>query len=372
MNDDFIKVLDLDLMSEKNKEEFDSDINNKKKLGEYSKKARALVKDSKCLYCNKEVTSFCNSHSIPEFCLRNIAEDGKVLTLNTLIDVPFIKKETGLGETGTFQIICRDCDSKIFSEYENPQNYDTLPTQKMLAQIALKNNLKYISKRKQEIGMHKVMEAEMQLPSGMFDYDDYIKILDMNEYIDGYIIIILIEILIGKSLSFTLRFFVFIILLILQFAIFIVALAKVKEKNYQVEKDVTQHKKRISLYTFFGLFLLFLGGLLTLFFGKTNWVWQLIFLPILLISTYGTIKYAFYILIFKKDFKIKTLRCVINILSLILMISLCIVFSDDAAFNAKEGSVDLILLTFIIIFFALPFKTGYTCNKVIRSKKSDA
>lgn len=186
------------------------------------------------------------------------------------------------------------------------------------------------------------------------------------------IIIILIEILIGKSLSFTLRFCVFIILLILQFAIFIVALAKVKEKNYQVEKDVTQHKKRISLYTFFGLFLLFLGGLLTLFFGKTNWIWQLIFLPILLISTYGTIKYAFYILIFKKDFKIKTLRCVINILSLILMISLCIVFSDDAAFNAKEGSVDLILLTFIIIFFALPFKTGYTCNKVIRSKKSDA
>ena len=186
MNDDFIKVLDLDLMSKKSKEEFDSDINNKKKLGEYSKKARALVKDSKCLYCNKEVTSFCNSHSIPEFCLRNIAEDGKVLTLNTLIDVPFIKKETGLGETGTFQIICRDCDSKIFSEYENPQNYDTPPTQKMLAQIALKNNLKYISKRKQEIGMHKVMEAEMQLPSGMFDYDDYIKILDMNEYIDGY------------------------------------------------------------------------------------------------------------------------------------------------------------------------------------------
>ena len=26
----------------------------------------------------------------------------------------------------------------------------------------------------------------MQLPLGMFDYDDYIKILDMKEYIDGY------------------------------------------------------------------------------------------------------------------------------------------------------------------------------------------
>ena len=50
MNDDFIKVLDLDLMSEKNKEEFDSDINNKKKLGEYSKKARAFFEKNKIFF----------------------------------------------------------------------------------------------------------------------------------------------------------------------------------------------------------------------------------------------------------------------------------------------------------------------------------
>ena len=114
MNGDFIKVLDLEIDISKDKGDFNSDINERKKYNKYTKKARDLVKDSKCLYCNKEVSSFCNSHSIPEFCLRNIAEDGKVMTLNTFINIPFNKKEKGIGEAGTFQIICRDCDSKIF------------------------------------------------------------------------------------------------------------------------------------------------------------------------------------------------------------------------------------------------------------------
>ena len=109
-----------------------------------------------------------------------------VLTLNSLIDLPFIKKETGVGQTGTFQIICRDCDSKVFSDYENPDNYSSMPTQKMLAQIALKNNLKYISKRKQEIGLHTVIESEMDFSSSTFAHDDYIKFLDLKEYMVGY------------------------------------------------------------------------------------------------------------------------------------------------------------------------------------------
>lgn len=185
MNGDTIKVLDL-LMSEKSKEQFNACVNNKKIASALTKKARELVKAPTCIYCGCEVSSFCNSHSVPEFCLRNISTEGKVLTINELIDIPIIKKETGVGETGTFQIICRNCDSKIFSDYENPDNYSTLPTQKMLAQIALKNNLKNISKRKQEIGMHQVLEAEMKLSPKEFAYDDYVKGLDLREYLKGY------------------------------------------------------------------------------------------------------------------------------------------------------------------------------------------
>ena len=186
MNDDIITVLDLGMMSKQIKQQFDADINNKKTASTITKKARELVKAPTCLYCKKEVSSFCNSHSIPEFCLRNITDDGMVLTLNSLIDLPFIKKETGVGQTGTFQIICRDCDSKVFSDYENPDNYSSMPTQKMLAQIALKNNLKYISKRKQEIGLHTVIESEMDFSSSTFAHDDYIKFLDLKEYMVGY------------------------------------------------------------------------------------------------------------------------------------------------------------------------------------------
>ena len=130
MNDDIIKVLDLGMMSGRVKQQFDADINNKKTASAITKKARELVKAPTCLYCRKEVSSFCNSHSIPEFCLRNITDDGMVLTLNSLINIPIIKKESGVGQTGTFQIICRDCDSKVFSDYENPDNYSSMPTQK--------------------------------------------------------------------------------------------------------------------------------------------------------------------------------------------------------------------------------------------------
>lgn len=46
--------------------------------------------------------------------------------------------ENGVNKAGTFHLICNDCDSKIFSDYENPDNYSNQPTQKMIAQMALK------------------------------------------------------------------------------------------------------------------------------------------------------------------------------------------------------------------------------------------
>ena len=32
-----------------------------------------------CILCHKPCSSFCNSHSIPQFALKRIAEDGKVM-----------------------------------------------------------------------------------------------------------------------------------------------------------------------------------------------------------------------------------------------------------------------------------------------------
>ena len=48
-----------------------------------------------------------------------------------------IGKDTGVNKAGTFHIICRDCDSRTFQLYEDPNAYNSKPTDQMLAQIAL-------------------------------------------------------------------------------------------------------------------------------------------------------------------------------------------------------------------------------------------
>jgi len=119
----------------------------RKQMSNFQKQARENAKLNKCYYCGKDNPQICNSHSIPEFALKNIAQDGEVLYTNALVNIPTEKEKKGLNEAGTFRIICRECDSKIFRNYENPENYLTLPTPKMLAEISLKNYLHIISKR---------------------------------------------------------------------------------------------------------------------------------------------------------------------------------------------------------------------------------
>ena len=121
-----------------------------KALNKMIKDSRNQAKQSNCYYCGNDCDSFCNSHTLPAFCLRNIAQNGKVFYSNTILDLPLLKDDNGVNEAGTFHLICRDCDSKVFQDYENPDNYKDIPSIKMLAQIDMKNNLKNISKRLME------------------------------------------------------------------------------------------------------------------------------------------------------------------------------------------------------------------------------
>ena len=57
-----------------------------------------------------------------------------MLTLNTAVDNPLRDTENGVIKAGTFHLICNDCDSKIFSDYENPDNYSKQLVPKMIAQ----------------------------------------------------------------------------------------------------------------------------------------------------------------------------------------------------------------------------------------------
>lgn len=56
--------------------------------------------------------------------------------------IPYNKDEIGVKRAGVFELICRDCDSKIFKEYENEEAYNGEINQEMMREIALKIYLK--------------------------------------------------------------------------------------------------------------------------------------------------------------------------------------------------------------------------------------
>jgi hypothetical protein len=114
----------------------------------------------KCLYCKKSFVSpnhqaqICNSHSIPQSSLKSISANGHLRTFNSFIQLPFEKELGGTMSAGTFRLICRDCDSTIFSGYENFDMFhdcflkeSSRPgNQLILNQIAMKNYLHQLYK----------------------------------------------------------------------------------------------------------------------------------------------------------------------------------------------------------------------------------
>lgn len=145
------------------------------------KKARTNAKNNTCQLCGKPCTSFCNSHSIPQFTLEHIAENGKVAeTLQG--ELPMSGKDTGLNQAGTFHIICHNCDNTVFKDYENPTAYLNPPNDIMLAQISVKNYLQMISKRKIELELYDLVEKRFDNYSTIPGQGMTIEELDLLEY----------------------------------------------------------------------------------------------------------------------------------------------------------------------------------------------
>lgn len=135
----------------------DQMIEVRKILGDQIKNATAKSRHEKCLLCGN-VGGFCNSHTIPQFCLENIAWNGKLNSFNTLIDSELLNKESGINNAGTFHIICRSCDSKVFQDYENEDAYIFRPSEVALNQIALKTSLRDIYKHETETELYEALK----------------------------------------------------------------------------------------------------------------------------------------------------------------------------------------------------------------------
>jgi transposase-like protein len=167
-----------------------SPIEARKTLSKIMSASKADSKQDACYICHTLVTSFCNSHVIPQFILRIIAEDSELLQPSAFLDLDVFKyinlEETkGVRNTGTFHFICRNCDSTYFAEYETPELIMNPPSNKMMAQIAMKNYLMQISKRMFE----KALYTNIQLQRNAIENKEVLdetQNLDLRDYDFSY------------------------------------------------------------------------------------------------------------------------------------------------------------------------------------------
>lgn len=158
-------------------------IEARKKMNRMIAEARKKSKPSKCILCGKTQTSFCNSHSVPEMFLKEISENGMLLhaTAAAGMDFEIVNIEDGINRSGTFHYICNDCDNLYFQDYENPENIIAEPTDKMLAEIAVKNILLQLSKRAVEKQLIEIQQEQYNLFTNP-ENNMKLKEMDIREY----------------------------------------------------------------------------------------------------------------------------------------------------------------------------------------------
>lgn len=158
-------------------------IDNKKEISRILKKVRELSKPTTCLLCGSPQSSFCNSHLVPQMVLKSIAKNGKLLQPSLLMGIEDIDIEKGVNNSGTFHFICNNCDSRLFQSYENSSNLLNKPSDKMLAEIALKNMVMMLSKRNEEVVLYDYMQKRSNhlLNKEILDEN---HALDIQDYTD--------------------------------------------------------------------------------------------------------------------------------------------------------------------------------------------
>jgi hypothetical protein len=166
------------------------------KLIEIKKESSQLFRDAyykskpeKCILCNEPKESYCNSHSVPQFSLKTIAENGKLLQSAALLNAASLEDKKGVKNSGVFHIICNSCDKLYFRDYENIDNIVKKPTDKIMGQIAVKNFLLQISKRLAEQNLYqeqfrkinRSITFESKLEDINLDLKDYFLDYEINK-----------------------------------------------------------------------------------------------------------------------------------------------------------------------------------------------
>lgn len=150
----------------------------RKTMSFFERKANKEAIPDNCLICGKAIQGVCNSHTIPQYCLREIAKEGKLFTPAAIINTNLIDNEIGVREALTFKLICKKCDSEFFKLYETPESLVEAPSSRILGQIATKNLLREISKATRELELKTTLG---HLSTPQYDTMMDIRSIDLSE-----------------------------------------------------------------------------------------------------------------------------------------------------------------------------------------------
>lgn len=129
----------------------------RKVFSSLDKEAKQGAKPERCLICGEEMPEFCISHTVPRYCLNEIAVEGRLLTSAAVMGGNVIDSKVGIGKVATFKQVCRKCDSEYFKLYETPETLLARPSSQVMGQIAAKNLLREISKARYSVEIHSVL-----------------------------------------------------------------------------------------------------------------------------------------------------------------------------------------------------------------------
>jgi len=124
----------------------EKEIDERKKYNEIYAKAKKIQKRSTCKICGKQCSSFCKSHTIPQFILEKL----KINNTNyvstaywnmTKLSPHVLSPKKGVKEAGVFYEICDKCDNEKFQDYESEGTIIKKPSNRLMMLIALKNFL---------------------------------------------------------------------------------------------------------------------------------------------------------------------------------------------------------------------------------------
>ena len=129
----------------------------KKAFSPLDKEAQEGTKPGRCLICGEEMPKYCVSHTVPRYCLKEIAVEGKLLTCAAVMGGNVIDREVGVGKAATFKQVCRKCDTEYFKLYETPETLLLRPSSQVMGQIAAENLLREISKARYSVEINAVL-----------------------------------------------------------------------------------------------------------------------------------------------------------------------------------------------------------------------